>query len=110
MKNINSLKNSSEFKEVYNRGRSKANKLLVVYILEKEGPSRIGISVSKKVGNSVERHRTTRLIRESYLSVKEEIPDGYWIVVVARAFCRGKKQPEVEEAFRHLLRCRGLIK
>ena len=37
MRNIDSLKNTSEFKEVYEKGTSKANKLLVLYVLEKEG-------------------------------------------------------------------------
>ena len=110
MKNINSLTNTKEFKEVYENGRSKANRLLIVYVLKKEGPLKIGISVSKKVGNSVKRHRTIRLIRESYLSLKEEIPDGYWIVVVAKPLCREKKEGEVESAFRHMMKCHGLIK
>ena len=79
MKNINSLKNTLLFKEVYGTGKSFANKLLVMYAFAagNEGPARIGISVSQKVGNSVVRHHITRLIRESYLSYNEVLPDGY---------------------------------
>ena len=62
-----SLKKNSDFKNVYTRGKSYANKYLVMYVLENNpGKNRIGISVSKKVGNSVVRHRITRLVRESY--------------------------------------------
>ena len=80
-----------------------------MYILKKEGPLRIGISVSKKVGNSVVRHRVTRLIRESYLSLKSNIPDGCWIVVVARPGCRTCSEGNVEGAFENLLKRHGKI-
>ena len=49
----------------YIEGRSYANKYLIMYVLKQDvQENRIGISVSKKVGNSVVRHRITRLIRE----------------------------------------------
>ena len=67
MKFSESLKKNMDFQKVYNGGKSYANKYLVMYVLENNlNKNRIGISVSKKVGNSVIRHRITRLIRESY--------------------------------------------
>ena len=67
MKFSESLKKNIDFQNVYNNGRSFANKYLVMYILENGTQNnRIGISVSKKVGNSVIRHHITRLVRESY--------------------------------------------
>lgn len=62
-----SLKKNRDFKTVYGNGKSRANKYLVMYVM-KNGTekNRIGISVSKKVGNSVVRHHLTRLIREIY--------------------------------------------
>ena len=67
MKFSESLKKNSDFQKVYRQGKSYANRYLVMYVLENhtEG-NRLGISVSKKVGNSVIRHHLTRLIRESY--------------------------------------------
>ena len=49
-------------------GNPAANKYLVMYLYRRDGSkNRVGISVKhKKVGNSVVRHRITRLIRESY--------------------------------------------
>ena len=76
MRNIDSLKNSSQFKEVYEQGESKANKLLVLYVLYKEGGKKLGISAGKKIGNSVVRHRAVRLIRESYVAVKDRLPEN----------------------------------
>ena len=62
-----SLKNNRDFQVVYKNGKSFANKYLVMYVLENgTGCNRLGISVSKKVGNSVVRHRVKRLIKESY--------------------------------------------
>lgn len=109
MKNIDSLKNSSEFGNVYKNGKSFANGILVMYVMPTEGELRLGISVSKKVGNSVVRHRSTRLIRESFISCKGEIKKGCHIVTVARVGIREKKQTEVEAAFRNLLKRHKLV-
>ena len=62
MKFSESLKKSKDFQNVYNKGNSYANRLLVMYVLENHtDKNRLGISVSKKVGNSVIRHHLTRL-------------------------------------------------
>ena len=103
MKNIISLKNYRDFGRVYNHKESFANKLLVMYIADNLTVcSRIGISVSKKVGNSVVRHRITRLIRESYRLHKDELRPGIDIVVVARVAAKGRSFKDVEGAFLHL--------
>ena len=105
MRGINSLKNSRDFSQVYNHRKSLANKYLVMYIKPNDLMySRIGISVSKKVGNSVVRHRIVRLLRESYRLNKEKMKDGYDIVVVARNTAKGKNFHEIESAFLHLCR------
>ena len=109
MKNINSLKNSSEFKRVYEGGKSFATNDLIMYVLPCGGETRLGISVSKKVGNSVIRHRVTRLIRESFIACKEEIREGYFIVVIARPRAKEKKQQQIEFPFRTLLRRHKLV-
>ena len=65
MKNSQSLKKNADFQALYKEGKSFANKYLVMYVKENDwGKNRIGISVSKKVGNSVVRHRVKRLILE----------------------------------------------
>ena len=90
---------------------SLANKYLVMYILHTDQMySRIGISVSKKVGNSVIRHRITRLIRESYRLNKDKLKDGYNIVVVARNTAKGKGFRDIESAFLHLCKLHKILK
>ena len=106
----NSLKNSREFKRVYDNGKSYANKYLVMYVYNNETKeNRIGISVSKKVGNSVVRHRATRLIRESVRLNKEVVKKGYDIVIIARGSIKDKKYADVESAYIHLCKLHHLF-
>ena len=85
MKKTDSLKKNIDFKKVYNKGRSLADKCLVMYILENGSQkNRLGISVSKKVGNSVIRHHITRLVRESYRLNEDRFKTGLDIVFIAR--------------------------
>ena len=82
MKFSESLKKSKDFQNVYNKGNSYANRLLVMYVLENHtDKNRLGISVSKKVGNSVIRHHLTRLIREGYRLQEDMFNSGLDIVV-----------------------------
>ena len=106
LKDINSLRNTSEFKEVYEHGISAANSLLAVYALSGEGDLRLGISVSKKVGNSVVRHRVTRMIRESFRKLRPELVPGCSIVVVARVRAGDKEKgfSDIYGAMRYLCR------
>ena len=103
MSKVISLKNSREFGSVYNTRNSVANKYLVMY-LRSNGLdyNRLGISVSKKVGNSVVRHRVTRLIREAYRLNRANIDVGYDIVIVARPASKDKKCQDIGSALMHL--------
>ena len=103
MKYSESLKKNRDFQQVYKRGTSKANRYLVMYVLPNQHmKNRLGISVSKKVGNSVVRHRITRLIRESYRLNEPLFCKGLDIVVIARASAKGKSYQEIESALLHL--------
>lgn len=98
-----SLKKNRDFQRVYKQGTSYANRLLVMYILENgKDENRLGISVSKKVGNSVVRHRVARLIRESYRLNEGFFQRGLDIVVVARVQVKGRSYQDVERALLHL--------
>jgi ribonuclease P protein component len=99
-----SLKKNKDFQHVYQNGTSYANRLLVMYMLENETEkNRLGISVSKKVGNSVIRHHVTRLVRESYRLQEEMFPRGVDIVVVARKSAKDASYYKIESALLHLL-------
>ena len=103
MKKSESLKKNRDFQNVYQHGTSQANRHLVMYVLEnRHNKNRLGISVSKKVGNSVVRHRITRLIRESYRLNETLFERGLDIVVVARTGAKGRSYQEIESALLHL--------
>ena len=103
MKFSESLKKNKDFQVVYKKGKSFGNKYLVMYILPNNiGKNRIGISVSKKVGNSIVRHHLTRLIRESYRLHEEQFQCGYDAVVIARTTAKDRTYHEIESALIHL--------
>lgn len=111
MKFSESLKKTSQFQFVYKYGKSYANKYLVMYIKENgTDNNRLGISVSKKVGNSIVRHRVKRLVKESYRLHESVFNSGLDIVVVARASASEVGYFEIESALLHLAKLHQIIK
>ena len=109
-KDAESLKKNRDFQLVYKTGTSYVNKYLVMYARENQlGKNRIGISVSKKVGNSVVRHRLCRLVRESYRLHEDVFRRGFDIVVVARVSAKERTFREIESALLHLGRLHKIV-
>ena len=99
------LKKNEDFRIVYKSGRSRANRYFIMYTLNNSHDyNRIGISVSKKVGNSVQRHRIKRLVKESYRLHEEMFNSGLDIVVIARNGAADLGYKDVESALLHLLK------
>ena len=111
MRAINRLKKNEDFRRVYQKKRSMANKLLIIYILKnKYGYNRVGFTVSKKVGKSVIRNRVKRLLRESYRLNEEKILQGYDIIFIARNTASKASYKKIENAMMHLFRKMKLVK
>ena len=103
MKFSESLKKNRDLQNAYRKGTSYANRFLVLYVLENNlDKNRIGISVSKKVGNSVIRHHITRLIRESYRLQEEMFHSGWDMVVIARVNAKNITFDQTKKALVHL--------
>ncbi|MDD6211833.1 MAG: ribonuclease P protein component [Clostridiales bacterium] len=104
MKQFVSLKKNCDFGMVYQRGKSYGNRLLIMYVLEKDQDheGRVGISVSKKVGNSVVRHRIKRLIKESFRRNLMNWKTNYDYVIVVRKDAKDKDYKQIESALMHL--------
>ena len=106
-----SLKKNRDFQIVYREGKSCANRYLVMYVRENGlSENRLGVSVSKKVGNSVVRHRVTRLVRESYRLQEDMFNSGLDMVVTARVSAKGRSFEEIRSALLHLGKLHGVIK
>ena len=87
------LKKNRAFQYVYRRGHSVACRNLVM-LLAPGRELKIGISVSKKVGNAVTRNRIKRRLRECFRPYLGDVKTGLY-VIVARA-------PAAEAAFEDL--------
>ncbi len=105
-----SLRKNSDFQVVYKSGKSYANKYLVIYT-SKNGTdrNRLGISVSKKVGNSVVRHRIKRLVKESYRLHEQMFNSGLDIAVIARQGSDACDYASIESALLHLMKLNGTL-
>ena len=106
MKRFPSIKKNSDFQNIYRNGKSYANRLLVMYVMRNgEESNQLGISVSKKVGNSVVRHHIARLMREIFRLNNEKIETGLNIIVVATSDYK-----HLEGAYMHLCGLHHILK
>jgi ribonuclease P protein component len=94
-----SMKKTNEFRNCYENGKSYADKFIVVYVWKNDSSfNKLGISCSKKIGNSVVRHRFARLVREAYRLHEDMFNSGLDIVVVARACARDANFFDIERS------------
>ena len=97
------LKKNEDFRSVYRSGKKMANRLFVMYVSENGTErNRLGVSVSKKTGNSVVRHRLKRLIKENYRRNEAVFNCGLDIGVVVKQNAVGATYAETESALLHL--------
>ncbi|MGZ4160874.1 MAG: ribonuclease P protein component [Neobacillus sp.] len=106
------VKKNKEFQEAFQKGRSFANRQFVVYALKKEdqGNFRIGLSVSKKVGNAVTRNRIKRYIRQSIFELNEQLHTGNDYVIIARKPAAEMDFFEVKKSLQHVLKVGKVLK
>ena len=109
MKNL-AIKENHLYNKAYKRGERSVGKYVAVYVLrdlrarrimienpEKKYLNRLGIAVSKKIGNAVVRNRAKRIIRAAYREIEAELKTGFLIVISARSAIVGIKTQDVEK-------------
>ncbi len=105
------LKSNRDFRKTYDKGKSFANKYLVIFFIKNGLESnRIGVAVTKKLGKSVVRNKVRRRIREAYRLNNHKVRQGYDIVFLSRVGAKEVGYKELESAVLHLLRLAGLLK
>lgn len=100
MQKIVSLNKNYEFKRLYGRGKSSVQPTLIMYALPGKSGSRLGITVSKKVGKAHIRNRAKRRLREIYRSELPKLKPGYDIVLVARGRTAEAPYWQIQKSFR----------
>lgn len=109
MNKVISFSNTT-FQRTFKNGKSYGNRLLVIYFMDNGLEyNRLGITVSKKIGNSVIRHRVKRLIKESYRINIMKFKRGYDIIFIARKGIENCIYLDVESALKHLMKKNNLI-
>jgi ribonuclease P protein component len=104
------LRKQKDFARVYNKGKSKGSKYIVVlYRKNNLDYTRTAFVSSKKVGNAVQRNRSRRLMRESYRSFMDNVVSGMDIIMVARNTINGAGEKEVERSLYGVMKACGLI-
>jgi ribonuclease P protein component len=100
------IKKNKDFQEAFKKGRSFANRQFVVYVLKKEGQTsfRIGLSVSKKLGNAVMRNQIKRYIRQAVFEIKESMQQDLDYVIIARKPLVEMDFFEVKKSLTHVLK------
>ena len=107
---IISIKENSDFKRLYYRGKSVVKKNVVLYYRKnKLNQNRLGITVSSKIGCAVVRNRVRRLLKENYRTI-QGLSEGYDIVLVARPRINCADFNEIGRDLRNALYESGILK
>ncbi|MCZ2259032.1 ribonuclease P protein component [Sporosarcina sp. G11-34] len=106
------IKKNEEFQKVFKSGKSFANRQFIVYCYRKEEQTefRIGLSVSKKVGNAVTRNRIKRYVRQAFLEMKDELQNNMDYVIIARHQAAKIDFHESKKSLQHVLRIARVLK
>ena len=109
---IEKIKQNTDFRRSYGRGRCFSEPALVTYVLKnnRAGVCRVGITTGKKIGNAVMRNRCRRVIAAAFRELEGEVSGSWDIVFVARYKTGISKSTKVREIMRKQLKSAGVIR
>jgi len=107
----NRLRKNEDFKRIYKNGKNYYNRNLIMYIMKNElEDTRIGFTVSKKIGNSVVRNRVRRRIKEIVRKNFNNIKEGYDIILIPKKNVVDISHKELENAVFHIFKLANVFK
>lgn len=99
------LRRKDDFTSIYKRGKSIGERYIVLFYKKNHlSYNRTAFLASKKVGNSVQRNRARRLMRESYRNLNGQLKDGYDMIFIARNSINEKKQRDVDISMKNAVK------
>ncbi|WAA09534.1 ribonuclease P protein component [Fervidibacillus albus] len=105
MKKKYRIKKNEDFQKIFQKGKSTANRQFIIYRLENgRDHFRIGLSVSKKIGNAVVRNRIKRYVRQAFHELEQEIRPSYDLIIIARKSAKDMSYQEVKKSLIHVLK------
>ncbi|MCU9613485.1 ribonuclease P protein component [Caldibacillus lycopersici] len=112
MKKSYRVKKNEEFQAVFKKGQSVANRQFIIYKLLNSDQEhfRIGLSVSKKIGNAVTRNQVKRYIKQAFHELEKEISPLYDYIIIARKPAADMSFAEVKKSLQHVLKLAKVLK
>jgi ribonuclease P protein component len=111
MKKTYRIKKNAEFQEIFKKGKSVANRQFVVYSFKRNDNEnfKFGLSVSKKVGNSVTRNQIKRYLRQTLLELSDHIHKNVEFIIIARKPAATMDFTEIKSSMIHVLRLARIL-
>ena len=104
------VKENYEFRRIYRKGKSVVSPAMVLYCQKnRQGRTRLGVTVSTKLGKAVVRNRVRRRLREIWRLNKKDMEPGWDIILVARVRAVDMSYQKLDKTYRRLLREAGLL-
>ena len=112
MKKEYRVKTERDFQRVYHHGVSTANRQVVIYVYPKPGQEhfRVGLSVSKKLGDAVVRNQIKRYLRQAIHELEDGIRSDIDFILIARHDILTKSMPEIKQSLIHVMKLAGVYK
>lgn len=105
------LRKNIEFKRVYNKGKNYWNRNLILYV-RKNGleETRLGITITKKIGNAVIRNKIRRRLKEIYRLNHQSVKNGYDLIFIPKKNVVDLSYKELESSLIHILKISGILR
>lgn len=110
MSKIETLKSNMEFNKVYSKGKNYWNRNLILYVRKNDSENtRVGYSITKKVGNAITRNKIRRRLKEIHRLYIFNIKKGYDLIVIPKKNVVDLSYKELESAVLHIFKLAGIL-